>query len=106
MTGRTRYSTRAVAAMELPRLLAGALARPVLSLRARRGGRRRFERAVAPFGERAVQILDADGYLVLVVENAREQDRILAMLAATARDVDVTAWDAAGERVPVDAGIE
>lgn len=100
-----RFATRAVTAMEMPRILAEALGRPILTMRARRGGRRRYERMVSAFGERAVQILDTDGYLLLVVENELEQRRIIGSALATSEQIDITAWDASGEAVPIDKGI-
>ncbi len=106
MNGQDRFSTRAVTAIEMPRVLAEALDRPVVILRARRGGRRRFERLVASFGERAVQILDTDGYLLLVVEDAREQRRIIASALGTSPEVDITAWNRRGEAVPIKKGVE
>jgi hypothetical protein len=106
MSTQTRFSTRAVTAMEMPGMMAQALARPVLALRARRGGRRRFEKAIAGFGERAVQILDADGYLLLVVEDAAEQRRIIRTLQDGPAEIDITAWDRRGDAVPLDRGID
>jgi hypothetical protein len=101
-----RFATMAVTSLELPGTLARAMERPVVVLRARRGGRRRFERLVASFGERAVQILDADGYLLLVVEDARELRRMISSALVTAESVDITAWDRRGEPVPIEKGIE
>lgn len=106
MSGVERFATMAVTAIEMPGMLARSMDRPVLVLRARRGGRRRFDRLVAPFGERAVQILDADGYLLLVVEDGREMRRVISSALGTAESVDVTAWNRRGEPVPIDKGIE
>lgn len=101
-----RFSTMAVTAPELPGMLAAAMGRPVVTVRARRGGRRRFERLVGSFGERAVQILDADGYLLLVVEDEREQRRILGTALSVMESIDITAWNSRGEPVPIEKGIE
>jgi len=101
-----RFATMAVTSIEMPGMLARAMDRPVVVLRARRGGRRRFDRLVAAFGERAVQILDADGYLLLVVEDVWEMRRVISSGLGTAESVDITAWDRRGEPVPIEKGIE
>lgn len=106
MTVATKFSTMAITAMEMPRLIAETMRRPVVILRARRGGRRRFERLMTQFGERAVRILDTDGYLLLVVEDANEQRRIISSALSRAECVDITAWDCRGEAVPIEKGIE
>ena len=106
MTEVSRYATRAITALEMPRILAEKMKRPVIVLRARRGGRRRFEQALAPMGERAIQILDADGYLMVVVENAQEQRRIIRDLKDGPHDLDITAWDKKGETVALTKGDE
>lgn len=106
MSTRERFATRAMTAPEMPGVIARALDRPVVVVRARRGGRRAYERLVAAFGERAVQILDADGYLLLVVEDAREQRRIIGSALGTTEHIDITAWNRTGETVPIEKGIE
>ncbi|MFZ3481856.1 hypothetical protein [Sphingomonas sp. 3-13AW] len=104
MNLQAKLPTRAITAMEMPRVLAEAMGRPVVILRARRGGRRQFEKLVSPFGERAVQILDTDGYLLLVVKDAREQHHIITSALGTAEQVDITAWDDRGEAVAIEKG--
>lgn len=100
--GGMRLPTRAVSALELPSFLAEQMDRPVLVMRARRGGRGRFGRAIARLGERAVRILDADGYLLVVVADEDEQRSIMKDLAGEGADMDVTGWDRRGDPVTID----
>ena len=101
-----RFETMAVPSLDVPRAMAVAHGRPVVTLRARRGGRRRYQEALSGFGERGVQILDTDGYALFVVSAPDELTRILAALRNVPDGVEVNAWDDRGERVIIEKGVQ
>lgn len=95
-----RFKTMAIPSMDLPRRMALAHQRPVVTIRARRGGRRNFPSSLWAFGERAIQILDADGYVLLVVESTEEITRLAETLVGALPDtIEINMWNGDGERL-------